>query len=122
MAALGEKVNSTANNKVLLDVNDVFCYICRSVLIKPVTVPCKHKFCLSCFENSLGETSYSCPLCRKRLSSWIRSAKKDNKLVDSILWTKIQEQYQDEVNSKLSGKDDGLDESECGKFCIFLGY
>lgn len=93
-----------------LKVSDAFCYICRSVLIEPVTVPCLHVFCFTCFERSMQETSYSCPLCRRRISNWVRTAKKGDKLVNRELWKQIKEQFKEQVYLKLRGEDDGFDE------------
>ena len=99
-----------------LKITDAFCYICRGVLIEPVTLPCLHVFCKLCFEQSMLETSHSCPLCRKRISNWIRAVKKSNKLIDTNLWEKIKEQFKEQVRLKLNGEDDGLDQSK--KFYI----
>lgn len=96
----------------LLNASQVFCYICRGIFIEPVTLPCAHVFCYNCFEQSMQETSHSCPLCRKRISNWIRSVKKANKLIDANLWEKIKEQYKEQVRLKLAGEDDGLNECE----------
>ncbi|KAK6632319.1 hypothetical protein RUM44_007360 [Polyplax serrata] len=46
----------------------------------------------------------------KRISNWIRSVKKANKLIDANLWEKIKEQYKEQVRLKLAGEDDGLNE------------
>lgn len=109
---VGTKKTEEMNLQGQLKATDVFCYICRGILIEPVTVPCNHVFCLKCFEASITETSYSCPLCRRRISNWVRSAKKCDKLLNTQLWERIQEQYKEEVALKMAGKDDGLDESK----------
>lgn len=96
----------------VLKVSEAFCYICRGVLIEPVTLPCSHVFCYTCFDQSMLETSHSCPLCRKRISNWIRSAKKSNNLIDAELWEKIQKQFKEQILLKTNGEDDGLDQSK----------
>lgn len=104
-------------NMNLLKATEVLCYVCRGILIEPVTLPCSHVFCRVCLEQSLQETSHSCPLCRKRISNWIRSSKKSNKFVDVNLWEKIKEQFKEQVSLKLKGEDDGLDQR---KYLLFF--
>lgn len=57
-------------------------------------------------------TAYQCPLCRKRISNWLRKYKHDwNSMVNESLWEAVQQQYPLEVQKKLNGEDDGLEES-----------
>lgn len=39
------------------------CSICSRLLYEPVTTPCGHTFCRSCFARSMDHSS-RCPLCR----------------------------------------------------------
>lgn len=89
-----------------LKLNDVLCPICRSILIEPVSLPCNHGFCSSCFENTVANTNLVCPLCRVRIGSWLRTSKKDNKLVNVVLWKVIQKQFPKQVKNKLDGVEE----------------
>ncbi|KAB0797823.1 hypothetical protein PPYR_08816 [Photinus pyralis] len=89
-----------------LKLNDVLCPICRSILIEPVTLPCNHGFCSSCFESTVANTNLVCPLCRVRIGSWLRTSKKDNKLVNVVLWNVIQKQFPKQVKNKLDGVEE----------------
>nr|CAD7443805.1 unnamed protein product [Timema bartmani] len=89
---------------------DVMCPVCRGIFIEPVTLPCHHGLCLQCFERTMEETSLTCPMCRKRVGSWLRTATKDGKLVNDHLWAVIQQKFPKQVHAKLNGEDDGLEE------------
>lgn len=43
--------------------DDMDCSICSRLLYEPVTTPCGHTFCRSCFARSMDHSS-RCPLCR----------------------------------------------------------
>nr|CAD7194813.1 unnamed protein product [Timema douglasi] len=90
---------------------DVMCPVCRGIFIEPVTLPCHHGLCLQCFERTMEETSLTCPMCRKRVGSWLRTATKDGKLVNDQLWSVIQQKFPKQVHAKLNGEDDGLEET-----------
>merc|ERR1712048_1354020 len=62
-----------------------------SILIEPVVMPCSHELCLACFKPHLDQTSLCCPICRRRVSNWVRS--KDGKLVDVDRWNTILQQF-----------------------------
>lgn len=96
-------------NNIILD--DVLCPICRSILIEPVTLPCNHVFCLSCFNGSMENNTLTCPLCRIRIGSWLRIARKENKLVNNVLWQKIQSKFSTEIQKKKAGVDIMTEES-----------
>ncbi|GJQ67113.1 hypothetical protein Trydic_g8043 [Trypoxylus dichotomus] len=96
------------NVNINLVLNDVLCPICRSILIEPVTIPCNHGFCLSCFEGTVANASLTCPLCRVRFSSWHRLAKKDNKIVNINLWEAIKNTFPQQVENKLNGTEENL--------------
>ncbi|KAM6140558.1 LOW QUALITY PROTEIN: E3 ubiquitin-protein ligase RNF169 [Pterocles gutturalis] len=48
------------------------CPVCRQALVEAVTPPCRHSFCLACFQRCLQGPGLCCPLCRSRLSTWAR--------------------------------------------------
>lgn len=52
--------------EVFLDaVKRIFsCAICCEVLNDPITLSCKHNFCIDCFFRSLSVNVYNCSLCR----------------------------------------------------------
>lgn len=100
-------VTNNNNNYNNLTLNDVLCPICRSIFIEPVTLPCNHGFCSSCFDGTVANTNLVCPLCRVRIGSWLRrSSKKDNKLVNSALWDAIQKSFPTQVRNKLTGNEE----------------
>jgi len=57
----------------------------------------------------MEETSLTCPMCRKRIGSWLRTAKKDHNLVDNELWAIIQKRFPKQVKAKLNGEEDGVE-------------
>uniref|UniRef100_A0A8C4R6C9 RING-type E3 ubiquitin transferase n=1 Tax=Eptatretus burgeri TaxID=7764 RepID=A0A8C4R6C9_EPTBU len=69
---------------------DCICPICMEVLLKPVTLPCKHSFCLPCFEQASSLVGLTCPVCRKRFACWARHATLRGSLVDKPLWRAVQ--------------------------------
>ena len=44
------------------------CAICMDVCKRPVTAPCQHNFCLSCFQKWAGQGKKTCALCRHPFS------------------------------------------------------
>ncbi|XP_065190469.1 mucin-5AC-like isoform X8 [Sycon ciliatum] len=48
------------------------CPVCREFIYKPVSLPCHHKICESCFDLIVEKSNVSCPICRARLSNWVR--------------------------------------------------
>lgn len=88
-----------------LILDDVLCPICRSILVEPVTLPCSHGFCLSCFNGTMENNTLTCPLCRIRIGSWLRTARKEKKLVNNILWQSIQGKFSNEIQKKKAGDD-----------------
>jgi hypothetical protein len=60
----------------------------------------------------MEETSLTCPMCRKRIGSWLRTATKDQNLVNKELWANIQKRFPEQIQAKLNGKDDGVEERE----------
>ncbi|KAF5307781.1 hypothetical protein FQR65_LT06652 [Abscondita terminalis] len=99
-----------ANNYNNLTLNDVLCPICRSILIEPVSLPCNHGFCSSCFEGTVANTNLVCPLCRIRIGSWLRTSRKDNKMINNALWNVIQKSFPKQVKNKLDGVEEYQEE------------
>ena len=87
-----------------LCLDDATCKICLNIMIKPVTMPCKHAVCSLCFDSCLEKANLSCPMCRKRISVWCRQSK-NTSIVDEKLWERIKEQFPDKVTARLEGKD-----------------
>ncbi|KAJ8733941.1 hypothetical protein PYW07_014492 [Mythimna separata] len=114
MAAKSKKRLSKIENKLLklekLELKDVFCSICQSILIEPVTLPCYHDFCQRCFNGSIENNALCCPLCRLRIGSWLRTATKQKNLVNVELWNFIQSKFPQEIEIKTRGEDIHLPE------------
>lgn len=123
MAAKSKKRLSKIGNKLLkldnLELKDVLCSICQSILVKPVTLPCLHGFCQSCFNGSVENNALCCPLCRLRIGSWLRTATKQKCLVNEELWNIIQSKFSHEINIKVKGEDIDLPE---GKMLLLVHY
>ncbi|XP_063863676.1 E3 ubiquitin-protein ligase RNF168-like isoform X2 [Scylla paramamosain] len=91
--------------EVIPTLEDITCPICLSLLLEPVTLPCHHSLCLSCFQEHVSVTSLFCPLCRTRISVWVRKNTKTNTLVDAKLWTAIQKHFPAQLEARQAGKD-----------------
>ncbi|XP_052753691.1 E3 ubiquitin-protein ligase rnf168-like [Galleria mellonella] len=109
MAAKLKKRLSKIENKLLkldkLELKDLICSICHSILIEPVTLPCYHDFCQHCFNGSIENNALCCPLCRLRIGSWIRAATKQKNLVNVELWNFIKSKFSKEIKIKTKGED-----------------
>lgn len=88
-----------------LNISDALCPICRSIIIEPVTLPCNHSFCLACFNGTVENTTLTCPLCRTRIGSWLRSARKEKTIVNHVFWTNVQIKFPNEIRKRLDGDD-----------------
>ncbi|KAJ8915628.1 hypothetical protein NQ315_003412 [Exocentrus adspersus] len=93
-----------------LNIKDVLCPICRSILVEPVTLPCDHEFCLCCFNGTMENANLVCPLCRIRVGSWLRKAKKEGKLINYVLWDAIKNKFPQQIKNKMNGIDDNMEE------------
>lgn len=51
---------------------DYFCLKCSLILVEPVLLPCQHRFCLICLNESIRANILCCPHCSKRFGSWLR--------------------------------------------------
>lgn len=105
-----------------LTISDVLCPICRSIIIEPVSLPCHHLFCFKCFNGTIENNSLSCPICRLRIGSWLRSASKNNKIVNYELWEYIQESFKAEVEAKLNGKELTTSHSKSNLIVLLFKY
>ncbi|XP_036353815.2 E3 ubiquitin-protein ligase RNF168-like [Ochotona princeps] len=94
--------------------SDCQCQICLDILIEPVTLPCNHTLCKSCFQLTIEKTSICCPFCRRRISSWARYHAGRNSLVNVELWELIQKHYPTKCRLRILGEEyeDTLDESQ----------
>lgn len=82
--------------------SDLMCPVCRGILIEPVTLPCDHNLCLRCLKGALKHNSLSCPMCRVRVGSWLRTATKSETLVNNNLWEFIRSNYPKEIQDKTN--------------------
>lgn len=89
-----------------LSLADVICPICLSILIEPVTMPCSHSLCMPCFNQHVTQTSLACPVCRKRISIWVRQSTKAKRLVNTRLWQKIRDNFASKVEARIHGDDE----------------
>ncbi|XP_037090004.1 E3 ubiquitin-protein ligase RNF168-like [Pollicipes pollicipes] len=81
------------------------CPVCLSILVRPVTMPCGHALCMPCFDATVEQASLSCPLCRTRISVWLRRARKSDSLVDERLWARLRRDFPAKVEARLEGQD-----------------
>ncbi|XP_023677009.1 E3 ubiquitin-protein ligase rnf168 [Paramormyrops kingsleyae] len=86
---------------------DCLCPICLDIFLEPVTLPCSHTFCKPCFLETVDKANLSCPLCRKRVSSWARMHSRNKTLVNVELWSRVQETFPAQCEQRLSGRDTG---------------
>lgn len=98
--------------KPFLLLEDVTCKICLNLMVRPVSLPCKHDLCYACYESCVEKSNLSCPMCRKRISVWCRQATKNNTVVNERLWEKIQAQFPELVESQNEGKEE-KDSEDC---------
>ena len=59
-----------------VDLSDVTCPICLSLMMEPVKMPCDHVLCHGCFTKTVNNANLVCPICRLRISVWCRRATK----------------------------------------------
>lgn len=111
MPAVDDKNNQKAKQKEAERLEDHACPICMYVLIEPVTLPCEHELCLSCFQQNVHE-SLCCPMCRCRISSWVRRQARLNNLVNQERWKQIKTLFPEKVRLRQEGRDDDEEEKE----------
>uniref|UniRef100_A0A669Q802 RING-type E3 ubiquitin transferase n=1 Tax=Phasianus colchicus TaxID=9054 RepID=A0A669Q802_PHACC len=88
-----------------LSLDDCLCQICMEIFVEPVTLPCNHTICNSCFQLTVENASLCCPFCRRRVSSWARYNARRNTLINWELWEKIQKKYPKECERRINGQD-----------------
>ncbi|XP_021252981.1 E3 ubiquitin-protein ligase RNF168 [Numida meleagris] len=88
-----------------LSLADCLCQICMEVFVEPVTLPCNHTICNSCFQLTVENASLCCPFCRRRVSSWARYNARRNTLINWEFWEKIQKKYPKECERRINGQD-----------------
>ena len=98
-----------------ISLSDCMCPICLSILIEPVTMPCGHELCMPCFKLNVQETSLTCPMCRKRISTWARQGARNKTLVNQRRWRDIQLAFPEKVKHRLEGdeEDDSMEDGTC---------
>ncbi|KAK9039782.1 hypothetical protein V6N11_014972 [Hibiscus sabdariffa] len=107
------------------------CQICREVMNLPVTTPCAHNFCKSCFEGAFaGKTAIRersrggrslraqknvlhCPSCPTDISDFLQNLQVNRELMDVIesLKQKSEEENQNPAEESSEEQIDGLDEN-----------
>jgi hypothetical protein len=89
-----------------LDLDECTCSICIDVLVEPVSLPCKHEFCLNCIFNATNAELYfsNCPLCRKLVPNSLLREKNRSKLVNANRWAQIQKAFDAEIRNKQNAK------------------
>lgn len=107
-----QSTSSSTEEKPFLLLEDVTCKICLNLMIRPVSLPCKHDLCYACYENCVEKSNLSCPMCRKRISVWCRQATKSNTVVNTVLWARIQDQFPELVESQKKGESE-KDSEDC---------
>ncbi|XP_076638772.1 uncharacterized protein LOC143350578 [Colletes latitarsis] len=100
---------SLSQSSVDISLRDLICPVCCSILIEPVTLPCTHNLCLRCLKGTFEHNSLSCPLCRVRVGSWLRTATKTETLVNNGLWELIRTKFPKEVEDKYNGDDKDIE-------------
>ncbi|XP_018647904.1 hypothetical protein Smp_141160 [Schistosoma mansoni] len=91
---------------------DLTCSICLNVLFRPVHLPCNHQFCKDCIVQALNFTAYQCPICRYRLSNWLRRVKDMDSAVSESKENEIRSLFPNYYDAKESGMSPSLSESE----------
>ncbi|KAK2167767.1 hypothetical protein LSH36_24g05004 [Paralvinella palmiformis] len=95
------------------------CPVCLCILIKPVTFPCGHELCITCFNQHVMKASLLCPLCRVRISVWVRRATRQNQLVNEKRWEEIQNAFPEKVKNRLEEKEeDEIDDDFEGDYYV----
>ncbi|KAF8566257.1 hypothetical protein P879_04238 [Paragonimus westermani] len=92
--------------------NPVICPICLNILYRPTALPCNHVFCKDCILSAVGETSYQCPVCRFRLSNWLRKIKDLNCAVDTRVENQLRAMFPNYYQARESGVSPTLRKSE----------
>ncbi|XP_078266784.1 E3 ubiquitin-protein ligase rnf168 [Rhinoraja longicauda] len=76
-----------------LSLAECTCPVCQEMLAEPVTPPCGHSLCRGCFQQTVTISNMNCPLCRRRLSNWVRAQVRRGGLVNTELEQRIRQQF-----------------------------
>lgn len=110
---------TTTTGKVMRDEDK--CLICLNLLIRPVSLPCKHELCFKCYTRMMDLSNMNCPFCRKRLSVWGRRSAKLKSLINESRWSEICSQYPAQVRRALTAcPEDHVTHTATGKNCTRL--
>ncbi|XP_049518854.1 E3 ubiquitin-protein ligase rnf168 [Dermacentor silvarum] len=96
--------NGSSSDESLTE-SDVTCPVCLSMVVEPVTMPCAHEVCNSCFTSTVLMANKECPMCRMRIASWARKAAREGTLVNRTRWELIKSRFPQQVARRLSGDD-----------------
>ncbi|XP_007036699.2 PREDICTED: E3 ubiquitin-protein ligase ORTHRUS 2 [Theobroma cacao] len=137
--AIRQARNTTVRERLLKEFS---CLICRQVMNLPVTTPCAHNFCKSCFEgaftgktavrerNKGGRTLRSqknilhCPCCPTDVSDFLQNLQVNRELMDVIESLKqkseenpdpTEDSSEEQTNGLEENADLGSGDSETGK-------
>lgn len=93
-----------------IDTIELKCSKCLCIASQPIVIPCTHRFCLNCIDETIRNDSLNCPLCEAPFDSWLRlrtsyssvskrttvaaasAADKQQKL-DESLWTSVKKRF-----------------------------
>nr|XP_045620186.1 E3 ubiquitin-protein ligase RNF168-like isoform X1 [Procambarus clarkii] len=106
MASHAAEADAKPSTPGKLSLEDVRCPICLDILMEPVTMPCRHSVCMPCFNQHVAHSALACPICRRRISVWVRRAAKAKKLINTRLWQNIQNSFAAKVEARLHGLED----------------
>ncbi|XP_072896735.1 E3 ubiquitin-protein ligase rnf168 [Hemitrygon akajei] len=76
-----------------LSLAECLCPVCQELLDEPVTPPCGHSLCRGCFQQTVEMSNLNCPMCRRRLSNWVRAQARRGGLVNTELEQRIRQQF-----------------------------
>uniref|UniRef100_A0A8C4NDE2 RING-type E3 ubiquitin transferase n=1 Tax=Eptatretus burgeri TaxID=7764 RepID=A0A8C4NDE2_EPTBU len=93
-----------------LPLDECVCSICLDIYVEPVTMPCQHTLCMPCFQENCAKVNLRCPMCRRRVSTWMRKAVRNAGLVNRSLWDRVRRSYPQLCQRRLNGQDSIMDE------------
>lgn len=73
----------------------------------------------------MQNANLACPLCRVRIGSWYRIAKKEKRLINAQLWDVVREKFSKQLENKSKGIDVVTPQgkrliSDCLLFCLHV--
>ena len=83
------------------------CRICVEILIEPVTLPCNHILCKTCFTSTVKKTNLLCLFCQRWIAFWTWYHTQRNSLANMELWEIIQKHYPEECRLRVFGQQSG---------------